>query len=495
MPTQLQLEGPDLESLLARVKSELDPTARIVRAEKVRSGGIAGFFARQRFEISVEIEDGDESTPPRAEVPMSLLDLAEQVSRSEQVGLSLRQAGQSRSVLPIPPISPMRPTPTPPTPTPPTPPSPKTEPKATATPAPSFSSAQPAASDDTSFAAVLTQLQTARGTGPAAIPDLAVPQPFAASAAAAPEPAAVAAADSALERSAAQVSTEGTSFAALVAHLEATAGVPSTRIDTLPSPAVPQFLEPRPVDGTVATFPPARTAGAGPAPVAIPVHLPFGRTSSPPTVHGQLARLGLPAHLQPFGPDHAIHSTLLKSLRALPKAAALTNRAGQVVAIVGPLPQSLEAARALARELELQPASAVVLATSRRTLTDLPDRQVLRDIDQAEQRLASWRRRRNTTIVAIDAPMTAAGAVQARAYLAALEPSATWGAVEATRKPLDVGAFARAVGGFDALTLSAVDETSDPAAVLELGIPVARLGEQPATPSAWAALLTGRLAA
>jgi hypothetical protein len=362
---------------------------------------------------------------------------------------------------------------------------------------------RPPVADDTTFAAVLAGLQTSHRAGPAAIPVLAAPAPAVAPArevpAAVDVPAAVAPtveATAVLERSSTHVSTEGSTFAALVAHLEATAGAgEGARTGAPATPAVPQFLEPAAGDGIVVTIPAARTPEPIPAPVARPVHLPFGRAPGAPTVRGQLARLGLPAHLQPFGPDEAVYSTLLKSLRALPKAPAPTNRAGTVLAVVGPLPQSLEAARALARELKLQPASAVVLATSRRTLTDLPERQVLRDVDEAELRRASWRRKRNMTIVAVDAPMTAAGAVQARAYIAALEPSATWGAVEATRKPLDVGAFARAVGGFDALTLSAVDETSDPAAVLELGIPVARLGEQPATPSAWAALLTGRLAA
>ena len=59
MPTQLQFDGPNLERLLARVRDELGSTARIVSAEKVRTGGLAGFFARERFEICVETDDGD----------------------------------------------------------------------------------------------------------------------------------------------------------------------------------------------------------------------------------------------------------------------------------------------------------------------------------------------------------------------------------------------------------------------------------------------------
>ena len=67
--------------------------------------------------------------------------------------------------------------------------------------------------------------------------------------------------------------------------------------------------------------------------------------------------------------------------------------------------------------------------------------------------------------------------------------------MEATRKAQDVGSWTRALGGVHALALTELEETSDPAAVLELGIPVCRLGGRPATPRAWATLLTGRLAA
>jgi hypothetical protein len=70
-----------------------------------------------------------------------------------------------------------------------------------------------------------------------------------------------------------------------------------------------------------------------------------------------------------------------------------------------------------------------------------------------------------------------------------------WGVVEATRKAHDVGRWTRALGGVDALALTAVEETADPAAVLTLGIPVGRLGAAKATPAAWAALLTDRMAA
>jgi hypothetical protein len=51
------LEGDDLEHLLARVPDELGPGATIVAANKLRSGGIAGFFSKEAYEVVVEVDD------------------------------------------------------------------------------------------------------------------------------------------------------------------------------------------------------------------------------------------------------------------------------------------------------------------------------------------------------------------------------------------------------------------------------------------------------
>lgn len=55
MSRRLLLEGGDLPALMARVRQECGPDARIVRAERVRSGGVAGFFAREHYELTVEV--------------------------------------------------------------------------------------------------------------------------------------------------------------------------------------------------------------------------------------------------------------------------------------------------------------------------------------------------------------------------------------------------------------------------------------------------------
>lgn len=55
MSTRLLLEGEDLPALMARIRAEMGPGARIVKAEKVRTGGVAGFFAREHYELTVEV--------------------------------------------------------------------------------------------------------------------------------------------------------------------------------------------------------------------------------------------------------------------------------------------------------------------------------------------------------------------------------------------------------------------------------------------------------
>jgi hypothetical protein len=59
--TNLLLEGDDLEALLIKAHSQGGPNARIVRADKYRHGGLWGFFARERFEVAVEIPEATSS--------------------------------------------------------------------------------------------------------------------------------------------------------------------------------------------------------------------------------------------------------------------------------------------------------------------------------------------------------------------------------------------------------------------------------------------------
>src|SRR5687768_10238540 len=54
---------------MEQVREELGPGARVVSAERVRSGGVAGFFARERFELTVDVPDAPPARPRALRVP------------------------------------------------------------------------------------------------------------------------------------------------------------------------------------------------------------------------------------------------------------------------------------------------------------------------------------------------------------------------------------------------------------------------------------------
>jgi hypothetical protein len=54
LPSRRRFEGADVETLLDEVHKELGPDAQIVEANKLRKGGLGGFFARETFEIVAE---------------------------------------------------------------------------------------------------------------------------------------------------------------------------------------------------------------------------------------------------------------------------------------------------------------------------------------------------------------------------------------------------------------------------------------------------------
>jgi hypothetical protein len=50
-------EGSDLESVLEEVRTRFGDTVTVVEANRLRKGGIGGFFARERFEVVVDVDD------------------------------------------------------------------------------------------------------------------------------------------------------------------------------------------------------------------------------------------------------------------------------------------------------------------------------------------------------------------------------------------------------------------------------------------------------
>lgn len=89
---RLLLEGKSLTELLERVRTEHGDDVTIVAADKVRTGGIGGFFARESYALTVEVGQTPAVDPPQpvmseraaaAQAPGSLLDLAAAIDAAE----------------------------------------------------------------------------------------------------------------------------------------------------------------------------------------------------------------------------------------------------------------------------------------------------------------------------------------------------------------------------------------------------------------------------
>ena len=420
MAVRSRYEGPDLEALLEQVRTELGSGTKIVSANKIRSGGLGGFFAREKYEVIVEhdgsalitappVSDPEASIRPRDLAP-SLLDLVDQVSAEERAA------------------------------------------------APRIST------ESEPFAAVMDRM--ARNAGMPAPP--------------APAPAATTQDDADDDIEDAEI-----------------AEAPKA-----PAPAPPPVHAPisaaRPAAAAAAPLPPAErlpapVSSSPPVPMthAAPVTLPTGGHGP----SGALLKLGLPATYVPSAPSPAaLEAALRSSLTRLPSAPPLPQATGSVVAVVGERQAAMKVARDLAAEAGLDP-DAVTIATRKRLPARTPIHLTITDTEDAAEKRRSWRRRDRPSVVVIDAELGGDKPAWAYHVLAALEPEATWGVVDATRKTEDVAAWMHGLGGVDALAVNDMDSTVSPAAVLQLDVPVGRLDGRPASPALWAALLTERLAA
>jgi hypothetical protein len=413
-----RFEGPDLDTVLARARAEVGSGARVLSAERVRSGGLGGFFARERVEIEVEVDDdappapvGPEPDAGPAAAPGSLLDLVDLVNRSDHhdVGPPIRPD----RIEPAPPVHPDAGHPLAGPPPPPPPPAPVVS------------------TETTTFAEILERI-TAQAEAPPEAPP--------------PLPAAPA------------------------------SDVPPAAV---PVPFEPVAFEPVPRAEVEPARRPVRLVS--PARAAVPA---LRAAASEP---GPLTRLGLPPELEPSGPD--LRTSLLEQLARLPEPPALPNSRGTVVAVIGARGTAHHVARTVCLRVGGDPSTIATVTGQRRQRYD-PE---LTSVDEVSDNRRAWRRRPLPTVVVVDAPLGRpldwVGPV-----LGALEPTAVWGVVEASRKEEDIAAWSEDLGGLDALCLTALDDTVSPASPLRTGLPVALLDGETATPERWADLLLSRIA-
>ena len=431
MAVQSRYEGPDLEILLDQVRSELGAGITIVSANKLRSGGLGGFFARERFEVIVEHDglaippadvaaDPTRSVRPRDIAP-SLMDLVDQVSAEE------------RAVAPR------------------------------------------VSTESEPFASILQRV--ARDAG---VDEDTPATPRASIHVDADE------ADDFDSRDSRDRQIDDVDDEALFTPSAPIAQPAAHPLHSAPAAQPLRVAQPAPAPAPVRSMP----APSSTLPVPAPVNLPAvgGHV-------GALVKMGLPASYVPAAPSPAaVEAALRASLSRLPEAPPMPRGTGSVVAVVGERQAALSLARDLASEAGLDP-DAIAIATRKRLPARTPENLIINGSEEAAEKRRSWRRRERASIVVIDTELSAEKPAWAYHVLAALEPSATWGVVDATRKTEDVAAWVTDLGGVDALAVNDLDATSSPAAVLQLDVPVGRIDGRPASPALWAALLTERLAA
>jgi len=96
--TRLRLDPKELRGAAARVRAEFGPHARILSAEEIRVGGIAGFFARRLYEIVVEHPEARDDQPDPAPRMSGIAALLEQAERDESFLPGAAGAGSARGI-------------------------------------------------------------------------------------------------------------------------------------------------------------------------------------------------------------------------------------------------------------------------------------------------------------------------------------------------------------------------------------------------------------
>jgi hypothetical protein len=343
----------------------------------------------------------------------------------------------------------------------------------------------------------------------------------------------------------ARVSTEGAAFTELLATLRggAMAGFPAAPAPAAPAPAAPAPAAPAPAapapaapaTGTApiptmngaaapAAAAPARlatsistayggatdpTAAAAPGPTVHPAPAPSAPAAAPAsTVHpapaasapglaaslaAALAALGVPEEVARLADGSDQYAATVWAMSALPAAPPPPAADGDVLVIVGEPEPASELADQLAEAMLVDPEGTLVAAPTAASAGVPAERRILGPAD-ADRRARRLHVDDVPHVVVVAAPVDGSGGEWVRAVTKALRPTAVWALVDSTRKTADIARYLRSLGPVDALAVHGTPASADPATVLHLGLPVAYLDGQPATPNRWAALLCERLA-
>ncbi len=446
-------EGPDIASLLDRVRAEHGDDVRIVGANRCRSGGIAGFFAVESFEVLVEVP--------------------------EVAGPERRRRGRrtSQPSVPAPRVA-----------SPSSSPSPSPSPSLEALIAAADAAEERGAVGRTSrssvganeFSSVLDRAVRTTATPPTATSSLASsPRPSSSASAAEPFD---------RWRTLGDENPDEESVESLHQRGRRRRGITKRRNRTSKRTRRGAASAERVIDlaaleraGLVPSLAPQ------PVPVEARRRTGFGRGDEMSVAF--LASLGVPPRWMTNQADG--HISLTNVLANLTPPPPMVTGPGVTIAVVGELHLVTDVARSVAVALRQDPDSCVLLTTGSRP--EAFRGELVTVIDELADRQERWARRAAMTVVAIDIGFARHDVAWGRHAISSLRPAMRWGVVSATRKAEDVRAWAQGVGGLHALAVTAMAETTTPAAILSAGVPVARIDGQMATHELWTRLLTERL--
>ena len=439
MPTRVLLEGPAIEPLLAQVRQDYGSAVRIISADKVRSGGFGGFFAKQHYELSVEVPDMDEEEPPALEEPAQTLDqMLERAEAGDWVGGPEEKRGGREAGIEDTDAAPQR-----------------------------FQPDSAAA-----FAELLAGLDTAHH--------------IATSGPARPAP-----------RS--EVALDKIDNPTVRPFRPAAAtGTPINGTSTRPLPPVPSLDDLTSglglADGeTPPATPPARSAaaayGLNPAPAA-----PLLKSVHNDPVISNLISVGMPAPIAEQITGGDTYAGVLGVLAARPAAPGIPDGPGEILVLAGDLGHAVPIGKQLLVQIGADQ-SHLLLAGASAAGTGVHSSRVLHDPEAAASRAEKLRNAGSPWVVILDAPIGGTDPIWVNDMRDTLGATALWAVVDATRKTADTARHLRTLGEVEALVVHRVELTADPATVLGLDLPIFSLDGKPATPHAWAAMLCARIAA
>ena len=528
--TRLLLEGSNIEDLLERVRAEYGPGVRIVEANRLRTGGVGGFFAREKFAVTIEIDDAD--VMPEAatsEREISGPSIAEQIAAGQEnsetaakdVDLTaLPTAAAAASSTGTTSSSPSASTFAP-------------NPFAAGSSSPAaFSAISAAPIPAMSMARSVTQpgtlLELAEAIDAAEASEAHITMSTAGMSDTPREPLPESQSDAApagpmLPPGHAPLSTDGTDFAALLAGLAKTTRA-ANGLAPEPAAALAPIVPIGPADvpsaNLPAPVPPAShlvdeaveqyLSGAAGHEATDPYTEAGRRKRTAATAHvgvegagnplvRRLLALGLPRELaqQLSGVGvTTLKESLVRVLEDRPVRQATNLQAGEVLVIVGPGAAAYDVACEVSRRLRLDPADVLLAAPSDLGVRIDPEALISGPVD-ARRRSARLRRSAVPTVVAVDAPCDGESHEWARAIADGLDARVTWALVDATSKPADLLDHLAGLGPLDGLVVRGTAASRDPASVLqpalELSLPTVLVDGHSGDAEAWAALLIDRI--